>query len=315
MAALCAASLAAGTALAFGPAGKDPAHNFKIGRLPLACQTAPSARACIDGVVYWLDRARASLHQGPYKLPVAFATMSPAKQVFILVNLDRVHYGLTPIAGLSRQLDRWAMAGVLGDRDPVSGDPRFVSLGDWAGGFPDILVAYAGWVYADGYGSANLDCTSPHAAGCWGHRHAVLWSFGPGGRLAMGAAAGHDRRGTNGFTLLVGSWAAGAHPAYYYTWSQAVAAGAGRHTYVVHRPPSLDLALQAHGLQLTALIEAPSGARCQLGRSSHGHWVSTPWVPCSSGALTLTEPSAGRYRFRLRANGRVLTRYVTLRRG
>ncbi len=99
-----------------------------------------------------------------------------------------------------------------------------------------MLTAYASWFYADGYGSANLDCTSPRAAGCWGHRHAVLWSFGPGGRLAMGAAAGHDRHGRNGYALLVGQWASGGHPTYYYTWSQAVAAGAGSHNYVVHRP-------------------------------------------------------------------------------
>lgn len=316
MLSLAAVAMIGGTALAFGPVGKNPTHNFSVGRLPLACDSAPTSAACVNGAVYWLDRARASLHQGPYKLPSSFTRLSPDRQAFILVNLDRIQYGLTPIPGLTHQLDHWAALGVTNDRDPVSTDPLFGGPADWAGGFPNIEVAYEGWVYDDGYGSHNLDCTGPHAPGCWGHRHAVLWGFGPGGRLAMGAAAGRDRFGTPGYAMILGRGTGAFHPSYYYTWSQAVAAGAGTHRYVVHRPPALDLALQARGLKLVALISAPARARvrCQVSQRVGGRWIGSPFEPCSSGELSILESSAGRYRFRLRSGARTLTRYITLRR-
>jgi hypothetical protein len=311
---LCAACAVTGTALAFGPVGKDPAHNFKVGRLPLACDTSVTSKACVNGVVYWLDQARAKLHQGPYKLPADFASLTAAKQAFILVNLDRLQYHLPVMQGLSRQLNSWALAGVKGDRDPVSGNPHFIALGDWAGGYPNMADAYANWVYNDGYGSGNLDCTSPSAQGCWGHRHAVLWGFGSGGKLAMGAAASVDRRGTPGYTMLIGKAESGYKPTFYYTWAQAKAAGAGTHNYVVHRPAAVDLVLEAHGLDLVALIAAPGQAKCQVSQRSGGGWSRSPFGPCASGQYTLHEISGGRYRFRLKANGKTLTRYITLHR-
>jgi hypothetical protein len=314
-AALCVVGVATGTALAFGPVGKDPANNFKLGRLPVACSSAPTSGACVNGVVYWLDQARASLHQGPYKLPSDFTKLSAAKQAFILVNLDRIHYGLTPITGLTSQLNGWALAGVKNDRDPVSGDPRLGGTATWAGGLANIETAYESWVYDDGYGSNNLECTSPHAAGCWGHRHAVLWSFGPGGVLAMGAATGRDRSGTPAEAMILVKGTGTYHPTYYYTWSQAVAAGAGTNNYVVHRPPALDLALQAHGLEIVAFVSAPSsGAQCQVSEFFRRHWTHGRFSPCSSGELVLKAPSPGRYRFRLRAHGKTITRYITLHR-
>jgi hypothetical protein len=312
---LAALTAAAGPALAIGPVGKDPASNFKIGRLPLACETAPTSAGCVNGAVYWLDRARARLHQGPYKLPADFTKLNPAKQAFILTNLDRIQYGLTPITGLTRQADGWAMTGVRDDRDPVSTDPLIAGPSNWAGAFSNIDVAYEIWMYDDGYGSNNLDCTSPHAAGCWGHRHTVLFGFGPGGRLAMGAAAGRDRSGAPGYALFLGRGAGAFKPTYYYTWSQAVAAGAGKNTYVAHRPAALGLVLKAHGLKLIALVSTPAkGARCQISKRVGKRWSHSPFEACYSGEFQINETSSGRYRFRLKADGRTLTRYITLHR-
>jgi hypothetical protein len=48
-----------------------------------------------------LDAARASMGLGPYVLPRNSRSLSADKQIFILANLDRLAYGLTPIAGLS----------------------------------------------------------------------------------------------------------------------------------------------------------------------------------------------------------------------
>jgi hypothetical protein len=294
---------------------RNPAHNFPIGRLPLACIPAPSSPACIRGAVYWLDRARASLHQNPYRLPSDFASLSPAEQVFILTNLDRIRYGLAPIPGLTRQLNRWAWGGVRSDHDPASGDSQFAAASNWAFGFRNIVVAYEEWMYNDGYGGGNLDCTSPNAPDCWAHRHSVLWRFGAGGRLAMGAAAGYDRRGRRSYAMILGRGTGGFVPSYYYTWIQAVAAGAGTNDYVVHRPPAVALEVHGHGLKLVTLIAAPNAvrARCRVSKRRRRRWVLFQSWHCYPGRSVIGEAARGLYRFRLTAHGLTMTRYVALR--
>ena len=36
------------------------------------------------------------------------------------------------------------------------------------------LAAIYGWMYYDGPGGFNLDCTSSDSSGCWGHRDIIL---------------------------------------------------------------------------------------------------------------------------------------------
>lgn len=47
----------------------------------------------------------------------------------------------------------------------------------WAGNNLTPIAADYGWMYADGYGSNNLDCTTPSSSGCWGHRDAILGKY------------------------------------------------------------------------------------------------------------------------------------------
>ena len=177
--ALLALTLACGTALADGHAGPDPGSNFRASPLPGVCQTAPTGARCLNAGVYYLDQARARLHQGPYKLPRNFARLAPGRQVLILSNLDRGLYHLAPITGLTDALDRVAMGGRAGDPgvradgDPNLGAPGVETTSNWAGSFPNIVLAYEAWMYDDGPGSANLDCTPSNHAGCWGHRHDI----------------------------------------------------------------------------------------------------------------------------------------------
>jgi hypothetical protein len=242
---LVQAGLGAGVALAAHPwAGSDPKSNLKVRRLPSACYRKPTSEKCVNAGVYYLDKARAKLHQKPYKLPADFAKRSPEQQVFILVNLDRLQYKLPPMTGLTNALDRDAMGGISGDPYGVrgDGDPRPTDrnfshvTADWAGGYPNIVFAYEGWMYNDGHGSPNLDCTKGSSSGCWAHRHDVLWKFAKTGPAAMGAAAGKDKHGTRGFAILLGRGNSRYHPKYAYTWDQAVADGASKHKYPVHKP-------------------------------------------------------------------------------
>lgn len=215
-------------AFADGPVGADPQSNFPVNQLPQSCNQ-PTSAACLDASVSFLNQARAGLGQGPYQLPADFDSLTPQIQQFVLTNLDRILYGLPPITGITAGLSQDAMGGVQNDTDPHPTDPRFnYWTANWAGGFENVVLAYEAWMYDDGPGSGNLDCTSPTASGCWGHRHDVLWSFAGTGALAMGSAVGNDPSATPGYATVIGEGDAGSYqPTYTYTWSQAVADGAG----------------------------------------------------------------------------------------
>jgi hypothetical protein len=314
--ALCLGWVGAGAAWADGPVGVNPSANFPVGQLPLACQFGPTSTACVNASVYWLDQARATLHQGPYKLPSNFASLSPDKQVFILVNLDRIQYGLAPMTGLTRELDGFALTGVRDDRDPESTDPDFQNDGNWAGAYTNMVVAYEEWMYDDGLGSTNLDCTPSHLSGCWGHRDDVLWDFtDEPGPYAMGAAAGRDTSGKLGYTILLGKGDAGYQPVYYYTWAQAVAAGAGANNYNVTRPARLQAIVRAQGNRVRIYISAPAHARvrCRLSQRSHGRWEPQPFYNCGGPVTTYPNVSRGRYRVQVKAVGMTVTQYVTVK--
>jgi hypothetical protein len=197
-----AAVLAAAAALAVAPSGSvadappDPSADLPIGRLPVACNMAPTGAACEHAAAIALDRARGALGLAPYRLPAGFETMPASHQWLILANDDRAAYSLPPIAGTATALDRVARQAAVARRDPdalpllvaLHGQHRVGFTANWAGGQPNALVAYYGWMYDDGYGSGNVDCRAPSDPGCWGHRHNVL-AFPHASALTLGAAA------------------------------------------------------------------------------------------------------------------------------
>ena len=214
-------------AWADGPVGQDPSSNFPVNTVPPACSTDPTGATCVRAAVADLDAARAALGQAPYKLPTNFTSLPGAEQGFVLANLDRVLYGLPAIPGITAALSSDAASGVARDTDPRPSNPNFnYFTSNWAGGFNNMPLAYEAWMYDDGQGSGNLDCTSNNTTGCWGHRHDVLWSFDGGNPLAMGVAAGTDAAGSSGYAMLLGEGDQGYVPVYTYTWARAVAAGA-----------------------------------------------------------------------------------------
>jgi hypothetical protein len=208
----------------------NPASNIRLGALPRICERAPSGAACETASIRALDAARAKLGLGPYLLPADFVRLAPARQWLILADLDRIAYSLRPIGGLSAALNSIARRGATQRADPdpgpllmsLHGQSRLGFASNWAGGQPNALVAYYGWMYDDGYGSGNLDCRTPSAPGCWGHRQDVL-SFPQAGRLSMGAAA---IRGARSYALTVIETSTAVWP-YSYTWVAAMADGAG----------------------------------------------------------------------------------------
>src|SRR4051794_30455068 len=108
MSALALTAVIVATASA-GWGAKDPRHNTKLGLLPSSCHSAPTGKECIDAAVYYLDKARSRNHLPPYALPTDFASLSPPRQMFVLVNLDRIAYGLAPFPGMTSALNRDAL--------------------------------------------------------------------------------------------------------------------------------------------------------------------------------------------------------------
>ena len=198
-----------------GAAGKtaivptDPSANIPIrwSAAPAACSAAPAGVSCETFALHELDAARASVGLPPYAVPASFLSASATEQVFILTNLDRGAYGMQPIAALNRSLDAAAAAGAAEGSDPQAPAAFLSNVTDggwsanWAGGYPNILFAYYSWMYDDGYGSGNLDCTSPSSEGCWGHRRDIL-AFPTIPTTAMGVATA-EYNGEPSFAQLI----------------------------------------------------------------------------------------------------------------
>ena len=199
----------------------DPPENIPLGSRPASCSTETSA-ACEEWTVGRLNAARARLGLAPYGLPAGFIGMPADRQMFILTDLDRVAYSYTPIYGLNADLAEAALTGVRqsGDPRPPSGGGPWRGFGSvWASTGP--LVAYYLWMYDDGYGGPNADCTSPSASGCWGHRHVIL---GEGLALPQPQLLGAATEAGRGSAMIVSS---NGGSSSYYTWAQAQREGAG----------------------------------------------------------------------------------------
>ena len=269
-------------------AAADPPANVPIGPLPASCAQAPVGPACEEAVVSNLDSARRQLGLGPYDLPNNFTSLAPARQLLVLTNLDRLAYGLAPVAGLNAELDESALDGVEQLSDPLPpvellpGTAVWGFTSNWAGTFPNAPAAYYEWMYDDGYGGPNAACTSPGAGGCWGHRQDVLWPF-PEGWLAMGAAAGIDVYGTPGFAMVIAYTRGWQSPAYYYTWDQAATVAS------TSKGPSSRCA--ARRSQRAARPAQAHGAK--TGRGSQAHGAKTASEPRAHGSKAAAAPRPG----------------------
>jgi hypothetical protein len=182
----------------------DPPANRDLSEATLrACQTGPTSAACQTAALADINAARAAEGLGPMQLPGDFGTLTVPQQLLVLSNLERVDRGLVPVLGLSGPLDQDALTGAQHDADPMptqlNGDTW---TANWEGGYPSPFEADFVWMYDDGFGSNNEDCTSPTATGCWGHRHDILWALDA--PAVMGAADAQGAFGASQTELFVG---------------------------------------------------------------------------------------------------------------
>ena len=184
------------------PAIGTPAHPF-VGDPPFNYPLSPAATAdclsfqvsvtaCNQAMLALIDDALAGEGYGPLPLPSNYASLSVDQQLLAVTNAERTVRGLPAFSGPAPSLDSAAQVGAAADADPVGPpDTNWGSI--WAGGWPTVLSADYGWMYADGPGTGgyNFDCPTASSPGCWGHRSNILH---PGGGSAGVAVAT-----TNGF--------------------------------------------------------------------------------------------------------------------
>jgi hypothetical protein len=150
-----------------------------------------SDKSCTDLLLTAINQAQASEHRSGFVLPSNYFALNAAKQMFVLINLERISRSIPPLVGLSPYLNvETSTAAHLAD-DPVfhpsygpvkvwspPGGGTYAFGGAWAGDSVNAAGALFGWFYDDGWGGKkntwNFACTSATASGCWGHRDELL---------------------------------------------------------------------------------------------------------------------------------------------
>ena len=175
---------------------------------------------CVAATLQAIANGRSHEGLAPMVLPTNWGQLSPEQQVFVATNLERTARGLPPLTGMASALDQAARQGAARNTDPgpPGGFPFSEWASNWAGAVGNPLEAMYFWMYDDGAGSANIDCTPSNETGCWGHRENILVRL-PCTLCLMGT--GWDATGYSGdpsmTELLVET---SGNPAVDFTWQQ-----------------------------------------------------------------------------------------------
>jgi hypothetical protein len=171
---------------------KNPAANCNRG-------SSTFASAGLAGI----DACRALENVGPLKLPRNWKSLTTVERGFVLIELERVNRGLAPIVGLSPALNELAASGASSASDPSFPAGGFTGGGAIWAQTPSLLAADQVWMYDDGVGGDNADCTAAGDRGCWGHRDIILWA--PHGTLVAGGGySGGGAAGSYAYVVLSG---------------------------------------------------------------------------------------------------------------
>jgi hypothetical protein len=139
----------------------------------------------------------------PLSLPSNWSTLTGPEQMFVWSNLERTSRGEVAIPNLVNTYNSAVQTGLTDDADPSLSDLPGNSGSIWAGAYDTVLGAIYGWMYDDGPGGENSDCTTPTAPGCWGHRDNILADSGTfGNPTEMDAGVGTDSGGNADYDAI-----------------------------------------------------------------------------------------------------------------
>jgi hypothetical protein len=202
----------------------------------LSWPTDASSPGCDTYVLGAINAARGALGESALVLPSNWFSLSAQEQLFVIIDMERVGDGATPILGINTALSTQAMIGAQGSNDPTPA-PGFLtengagggSWGSvWAQGYSPLVADYL-WMYEDGWSGAttsNISCTSATSEGCWGHRDIVL-GVGVGMNFGVGTTCttceigvGYAPSGPTGSWTALIEVARGTLPPMTFTWAQ-----------------------------------------------------------------------------------------------
>ena len=276
-----------------------PGYSGPCGSLAVPNLYCPSGLTLIYG-----DRQTEGL--GPMSLPSNYPSLTPAEQLFVLTDLERVDRGLAPIEGLSTTLNAYAQAGANAHTDP--GFPPYGTTrgGTWSSS-PSLGDSLAMWMYDDGPGGTNLDCPATGGGSCWGHRDIILGSYAAPALMGVGYGSSTTQVFVGGDTV----------DTPYFTWAQEV--------------PLLPVGVYPYGVNVSVLPGTTDRSAMELWASGEAMNVtatqtggqgvfSMNTASCSlaagatcSVAVTFTPPAVGVYTASVAVTGPNGTQDVMLR--
>jgi len=200
-----------------------------------ACSQRWRGSACTRELLAAIKHARVleGVAHPAMRLPRNFNKLTVAEQTFVITDLERVGRGLKPFAGLTSSLNTASHTAAVARVDPTPVMSLLQALGVseygsiWAEDFGPLGSDYD-WMYNDGYsadGSINLDCTTPQANGCWGHRDNILGKYQGLPTLLAGAGTASPAGASIAEVMTGGR---GKAPAFTYSWREAKRHGANR---------------------------------------------------------------------------------------
>ncbi len=214
------------------PPNNPPSNSAPNPSFASSCESI-GYTSCNNLALEAVDNARSSVEGlQPMKLPSNFSTLTPAEQIFVLIDIERVDRGLDPVLGMVSQLNADAASGANSFTDPnyggeaipgVTGSYGWVSV--WSEDYSSAASIFD-WMYNDGYNSFNYSCSTPTSIGCWGHRDSILATAPSGTSWIMGSYSTPSSGLYSQAALMLSI--AGSVPSsdFTYTWAQAQAMGA-----------------------------------------------------------------------------------------
>jgi hypothetical protein len=243
---------------------------------------------------------------GPMSLPSNYPSLTPAEQLFVLTDLERIDRGIAPIPGLAANLDAIAQAGANAQRDP--GFPPYANGGGSTySSSPSLGSSMAMWMYDDGPGGTNSACPSGGGGGCWAHRSIILGQYAAPALMGAGTGPSTTQLFVGGDTV----------DTPYFTWAQEIPLlPVGVFPYGVNdsvlpggsQTTPIQLWASGENMNITATqvggqgVFAVSGSNCNL----------PPGATCNL-SVTFTPPSIGVFTATLSVTGPNGTMSVPLR--
>jgi len=183
-----------------------------------------NSETCTNAALEATNYARSLENVSAMILPTNYANLTPAEQLFVVANMERVGRGLPEMNGLVSSYNSYCQTGADDDNDPNGPTSNYITWGsNWAGGYTSVLGANYGWMYMDGPGGDNLDCTQNDTSGCWGHRDNILGDYtSSGGTPLMGAASSLSATTSPSLTQLFVEYSGSTSQPMVYTWQDVL---------------------------------------------------------------------------------------------